>query len=189
LLALQAIATTKSKDGVALPEATDALYRAISTPHAQLTLKGQGIMDRITYSPDGKFLAAYDAGGFRRIWNATTGEELVSLPAISGTSLDLTFTQDSQILVVSDLDEMGHVAVSFWDVKSGTLRSTTSLPVDPTHLLADELNADGTHLALANEEGETTIWDTSTGKQIIKFSQSDAVSAVAFSPECLERRS
>jgi WD40 repeat protein len=181
LLALQAIATTKSKDGIVLPEAIDALYRAISTPHAQLTLKGEDVMNEITYSPDGKLLAGYDSGGFRRIWNATTGQELFSLPAIPGISFDLTFTQDSQALVTTDLDETGHIAVSSWDVKSGTLRSTTHLPMNPAHLSADELSSDGTHLALGNEAGETTVWDTSTGKQIMTFSQPNAVSAVAFS--------
>jgi WD40 repeat protein len=181
LLALQAIATTKSKDGIVLPEAIDALYRAVGTPHAQLTLKGQGAMDRITYSPDGKLLAAYDAGGFRRIWNTTTGQELFSLPATSEIPFDLTFTQDGQTLVTTDLDETGHVAVSFWDVKSGTLRSTTPLPVNAARLSADELSANGSLLALADQAGETIIWDTGTGQEIRKFSQSNAVSAVAFS--------
>jgi WD40 repeat protein/transcriptional regulator with XRE-family HTH domain len=183
LLALQAIASTKSKDGVVMPEAIDALYRAISTPHAQLTLRGQGAMDRITYSPDGELLAAYDSSGVRRIWNANTGQELFSLPAIAGTSLDLAFTKDGKTLVASDLDDKGLVAVSFWDFKSGQLVSTTPLDVDPgtARLSWDKLNTDGTRLALANEAGETTLWNTSTGKQLMKFSQSNAVFAVAFS--------
>src|SRR6266498_2991105 len=183
LLALQAISTTKSTDGVLLPEATDALYRALSTPHAQWTLRGQGAMDRITYSPDGKFLAAYDSSGVRRIWNANTGQELFSMPAIAGTSLDLAFTKDCRTLVASDLDDKGLVAVSFWDVESGQLLSTTHLDVDPqtARLSWDKLNADGTRLALANEAGETTLWNTRTGKQLMRFSQSNAVFAVAFS--------
>jgi WD40 repeat protein/transcriptional regulator with XRE-family HTH domain len=183
LLALQAVSITRSKDGIVLPEVIDVLYRAISTPHAQLTLPGQGGMSRITYSPDGRFLAAYDISGTRRVWTASTGEEVFSLPAIPGIALDLAFAKDGGTLVASDLDEQGRVAVSFWDVNSGKLLSMTHLGIDPqtARLLWDELSADGTRLALGNELGSTTIWNTSTGEQLMELSQSDGILTIAFS--------
>jgi WD40 repeat protein/transcriptional regulator with XRE-family HTH domain len=183
LLALQAVANTRAKDGIVLPEVIDVLYRAISTPHAQLTMQGQGGMSRLIYSPDGKMLAAYDVGGTRRIWDVSTGEEQFSLPAIAGIALDMVFTQNGETLVTSDVDEEGLVAVSFWDVDSSELLSTTHLGIDPqtAHLLWDELSPDGTRLALADDLGSTTLWNTETGEQIVKFSQSDGVLVVAFS--------
>src|SRR5688572_18290551 len=183
LLVLQAASITRSKDDLVLPEVIDVLYRAISTPLAQLTLPGQGGMSRITYSPDGKFLAAYDTSGTRRIWNASTGEEVFSLPAIPGLALDLAFTQDSKTLVASDIDEDGRVAVSFWDVNSGKALSTTHLGMDPqtARILWDELSPDGTRFALGNELGTTTIWDTGTGEQLMELNQSDGILTIAFS--------
>lgn len=183
LLALQAVSITRSKDDIVLPEVIDVLYQAISTPHAQLTLPGQGGLSRIAYSPDGKFLAAYDATGTRRIWIASTGEEVFSLPAIPGIALDLAFTKDSKTLVASDIDENGRVAVSFWDVSSGTLMSMTHLGIDPQieRLLWDELSIDGTRFALGNELGSTTIWDTGTGEQLMELNQSDGILTIAFS--------
>ena len=183
LLALQAVSITRSKDGIVLPEVIDVLYRTLSTPHAELTLPGQGGLSRITHSPDGKFLVAYDLGGTRRIWDASTGEELFSLPAIPGISLDLAFTKDSKTLVASDVDEDGRLAVSFWDISSGKLRSITHLGIDPqtAGVLWDELSADGTRFALGDEFGTTTIWDTRTGEQLIELSQSDGILTISFS--------
>jgi hypothetical protein len=83
------------------PDRTAEVWDAASGQHA-FTLRGhmEGIKD-LVFSPDGRRLASSGGDGTVRIWEATTGQEYISLPVgHSGIdALGLAFSPDGRRLV------------------------------------------------------------------------------------------
>jgi WD40 repeat protein len=64
LLALQALDKTYQVDHTVLPEAEDALHRAVQASHIELTLRGHAdIVWSAVFSPDGTQVATASADG------------------------------------------------------------------------------------------------------------------------------
>ena len=79
-----------------------------------------GGADNLTYSPDGKLLAAGDRHGAVRLFDAQTGEVKQVLEAHRGVVRGIAFLRDGQTLVSGSEDK----TVKLWDVQTGRLRRT-----------------------------------------------------------------
>ncbi|MBI3464110.1 MAG: hypothetical protein HY000_13790 [Planctomycetes bacterium] len=78
----------------------------------------------VTFSADGKTLAASDTEGGVRLWDVETGKEKAALPDNAGYCSLVAFTRDGRLLlgagrVEKDGKQSGEVRV--WDVKTGNL--------------------------------------------------------------------
>ena len=184
LLALQAISVTRSQDGIVLPEAVDALYHTLDTPQAELTLNGTGAFDRVIYSPNEQLILTSETNGIRT-WNAVTGQELLFTPSNGMNVLDFSFIDDGQTLVTANLNADQFAIISFWDLSTGELISTTALDIDVgfASIVAGILSHDSSQIAIGDDEGKTIILDTHTGRQILQLNQLNEVWAIAFSPD------
>jgi WD40 repeat protein len=90
----------------------------------------------LRFSPDGRFIAAGGTAGWLRLWDATTGEEVVQLTGHPGTILGIVFTSDSKRLITAG----GGNQVRIWDTATGAELSRLNLtyPVNDVQVLADD---------------------------------------------------
>ena len=123
----------------------------------------------MTFSPDGERLAT-SAGRTVRVWNAATGQEILTLPSLEGFVTRIAFSPDGKRLAAASRDG----SVKVWDAVTGetclTLRGHTSAVPGLTY------SPDGRRLVTAaggtNKGGErlyseVKLWDALTGQEIL----------------------
>jgi WD40 repeat protein len=178
LLALEAVNKTYAIDQTVLPEAEDALHRAVQASHIELTLRGH--TDEVwgaVFSPDGTQVATASADGTAKIWDATTGKELLTMKG-SGIVWHAMFSPDGKLLATAGEDRIVHI----WDATTGRkLQDLAGHTADVFHI---EFSSDGSRMATVSPDGTAKVWDAFTGKELLTLDQgSDAVPYwVAFHP-------
>jgi WD40 repeat protein/predicted Ser/Thr protein kinase len=117
---------------------------------------GPLLASRITnlvFSPDGRRLAGVCDGRTPTIWDATTGEELLTLNGHTGPVWSLVFSPDGRRLATASQDG----TVKLWDAAGGheafTLKGHTGWRANLT------FSPDGRRLAIASNRGTIWIWD------------------------------
>jgi WD40 repeat protein/DNA-binding SARP family transcriptional activator len=161
LLALEAVAVTRTVDGTVLPEAEDALHRAVTA--SRIVLRVPGVGGALAWSPDGSIFVTEgpEDSGLLDIRSAVTGEPM--LPAWHGHDVDVNdvaFSPDGSLLLTTGDD--GTAAV--WDPATGRLQyrvSGTGQVWGPT------FSPDGSRAAAVwSEEDVLRVWDAATGEAI-----------------------
>ncbi len=183
LLALQSVDTTRSADGSVLPEAEEALHKALLASQVRRTLTGhEGRVLSIAYSPDGTRLASIEDDGTTLVWDAASGEELHRLPGITvpgdaiGTQR-IAFSPDGTRLVTGD----GSL-VKVWDPESGSL--LLELSGHTADVWAVAFSPDGKLLASSGVDATVRIWDADTGALLHTLEgHQEAVECLAFHPD------
>jgi WD40 repeat protein/DNA-binding SARP family transcriptional activator/class 3 adenylate cyclase len=119
LLAIESVRTTRSSDGTVLPEAEEALHRAVMASRLELEVPGVG--GRLAWSPVGVFVTEGPAGsGVIDIRDGESGERVLSFPGHDGDINDVAFSSDGSRLATTGDD--GKLKV--WDPSTGQLVST-----------------------------------------------------------------
>ena len=120
-----------------------------------LTLKGHtGNVKEVAFSPDGKRLASTSMDNTVKVWDAQTGQELLSLRSgIRGYMGPVAFSPDGKRLA-----SPGGGGVKVWDAQTGqellTLKGANN---NPASSLA--FSPDGNRLAIASYNQTVRIWD------------------------------
>lgn len=162
-------------------QAEGALHQALAAHRLRLTLAGQPgepELTAIAYSPDGRRLATGQADGRLRIWDAATGEELLSLPAHEEFMLSVSYSADGRRLATSAWDGTARV----WDAATGTLILDASDQTEGWARAA--LDPAGARLALASDSGLLAVVEVATGAMLLR--QPDyglPVNQAIFSPD------
>jgi WD40 repeat protein/serine/threonine protein kinase len=140
----------------ASPEMTVKVWD-VDSGKGLLSFRGPKLKDSrglsVAFSPDGKRLAAtaYDTV---KLWDATTGEELLPLQGHTGRVTSVAFSPDGKRLATGSADN----TVKLWDAASGvevlTLRHESGI----TRVA---FSPDGKHLACAGQDGTIIIYDAS----------------------------
>jgi WD40 repeat protein len=128
--------------------------------------KGQA--EFVTFSPDGKTVAAAVADAEIQLWDVTTGKRLRVLRnrgPVLGTPF--VFSPDGKTIAGSGSDE----TVRVWDAATGKqVRSWKNLdepsPVASSQIFAVALSPDGTMLATSDFSGRTCLRELATGKTL-----------------------
>ncbi|MGQ9765717.1 MAG: outer membrane protein assembly factor BamB family protein, partial [Armatimonadota bacterium] len=142
-------------------------------------------------SRDGKYLAAGSRNGLIRVWDITTGREIISTTHQSEI-LTILFSPDSRY--VASGDRSG--TVELWDILTGyrTFTVTGTLPVASL-----AFSPDGRQLAASwgmppdygwfiyptgidRQNTSVVIWEVPTGKEITRLEHSSLVSTLSFAP-------
>jgi WD40 repeat protein len=121
LLAREAILTTLTGDGYSLPEATDALRKAILTAPASPLRRLTGHhapVKTVVFSPDGTSILTAAADGTAGVWDSQTGQVRLMLTGHRDALSTALFSPDGRLIVTAGDDPVAKV----WDAQTGQLR-------------------------------------------------------------------
>lgn len=191
LLALQAVSVSSAGGKPVLPEAKEALHRAVNSSRVQFTLLGL-VGTGVAYSPDGTRIAAtaadvdYKTGkvaGGAKIWDVATGKELLTLTGHTFTTEYIAFSPDGKKLATASDDKTAKV----WDAITG--KELLTLTGHTFKVSGVVFSPDGTRIATSSglrgsPDHTAKVWDATTGKELLTLvGHTAGVNAIAYSPD------
>ena len=119
------------------------------------TLAGHtsGVVD-IAYSPNGKKIATASSDSTAKIWDATTGKELLTLTGHSAELRPVTFSPDGKFLATGSGDNTAKV----WDVETGDAILTLPGSEGGVYGVAFSSTDNGAHLVVASNDGVVRVF-------------------------------
>ncbi len=144
-----------------------------------LVHSGRGVIQSIAISPDGSTIASGRSDGTIRIWNVSTGAEVVLLRGPITEILSLAFNPNkARFLAATGKDG----CVRLWDTQSRRVAHTFTEPVGEVYSVA--FSPDGHYMASGGQPGEICLWDAHTAR-LIKKARNGTVNSqgIAFSAD------
>ena len=133
-------------------------------------------IERLEYSPDGRYLAAGLTGGRVEVWSLAAYEQSILIAEQMGVLTGMEFSGNGNILALSD----GQL-VLVWDVPGQNLLRKFELPMQIRDLA---VSPDGSLLALGTQTGQVLILDIESGQQAQSIEgPGSPVSVLAYSPQ------
>jgi WD40 repeat protein/class 3 adenylate cyclase len=178
LLALEAVDRTRFDDGTVLPEAEDALHRAVVA--SRIVLSVPGIGGWLDWSPDGtRFVTeGPEETGEIDIRNAETGESVLSFAGHEEDVNGVAFSGDGSMLATTGDDGTAKV----WDPETGRELGSVEGPEGP--VLGPSFSPDGSLAAAAwLDEGTVRVWDVASSRPVHEIDALPAPFRTAFSPD------
>ena len=157
LLALEAIEATREPDGIVLPEAEEALHRAVIA--SRIVLTEQDLGGTLDWSPEGYFVTeGPENSGTIDLRDATTGDSVRSWKGHDGDVNDVKFSPDGSMLATAGDD--GFLKV--WDPEAGELIS--EVEGGPGGVAGLSFDADGALVTASwPDEGTVLVVEAATG--------------------------
>src|SRR5262249_44382549 len=118
----------------------------------------------ITFSPDGKKVAAARPDGSIGVWDTADGKELHALPAATTDPRLLTFTPNGRALAAADRTG----AVRVWELASGRERRAVQMPAG-YRVTCGLFTPDGRSLLTGGADGTVRLWEMASGKERHRF--------------------
>lgn len=178
MLALEAVEQTRSADGTVLPEAEEALHRAVTASRVALRVPGVG--GSVDWHPDGTVFVTEgpEESGQVDIRDAETGESVRSFTGHDADINDVAFSPDGSLLATTDEDGLLRV----WDTDTGE-RQQEVLGSGP--VWAPSFSPDGTRVAAAWENNDVVrVLDLTTGERVtIPALTAGLFDSISFSPD------
>jgi WD40 repeat protein len=144
-----------------------------------LELKGHtSWINSASYSADGSLVATSSDDHSAKIWNAKTGQYLLSLNG-SGTDVQWTaFSPTANIAATASLDGFARI----WNLRDSSVIQL--LRGHSAGVNSIVFSPDGARVATASEDGTAKIWDVATGKWLITlYGHSSGLYGVSYSPD------
>jgi RNA polymerase sigma factor (sigma-70 family) len=112
----------------------------------------------LTFSPDGKKIAAIGGGRDITLWDAKSGKEIHSFPNEGKQPIGVAFSPDGKLLATADRGD----GISIWDADTGKLVRQVKCPRRGLSGLV--FSPDGKTLAVG-DSGTIYFWDPNTGAE------------------------
>jgi WD40 repeat protein/serine/threonine protein kinase len=149
----------------------------VATGQAALTCSCPAGAHVVTFSSDGRDLAAGFHDGTVRVWDAATGQERQVLRGHLNSVRGLAYAADGRRLASAGWDG----TVTVWDRATGREVYTVTGQRLPLGNLV--WSPHGERLAAASRDGSVLVWQAINGREVLRLrGHTGGVSAVAFSP-------
>ena len=160
-------------DILTAPLTEDTSLRVL--PEAQILGGHSGYVSAVAWSPDGHHILTASRDGAARIWDATTGDNTLTLTTTSVIDAAVWSPDGTHVLTGS-----GDGTARIWDATTGN----NTLTLTHTHaVFAAAWSPDGTHIITGSKDGTAHIWDTTTGNNTLTLTHEHPVLSVAWSPD------
>jgi len=146
------------------------------------TLGHRGSISKVTYSPNGRWLASGSIDGMIRLWGSESGQLERVLVGSPGAVTDLSWSSDSKGLM--SISQGTDNLIRLWDAESGKMQR--AFPLGETSIRCVAWSPDGRFLASSSREGqgEVALWHTETGQSVrVLKNHTDTVCSIAWSPD------
>ncbi|MEG4422049.1 NACHT domain-containing protein [Microcoleus sp. LAD1_D5] len=131
----------------------------------------------VIFSPDGKLLATGDTDGIVRLWEASSGREILTCKGHTNVVESVAFSPDGEILASGSYEN----TIKLWDVKTGECLKV--LQGHTGSVMSVTFNPDGNILASGSFDCTIRLWDIHTGECCkILQDHTKVVFSVAFHP-------
>ena len=131
----------------------------------------------VAFSPDGTRLATGSLDRRAIVWDAVTGQPLLTLAGHNGAVGGVAFSPDSSRLATASDDGTARI----WNIALSREWFTQPLPTGSSGRVA--MSPDGKLLAMGvGADGLAETWDAATGQALRTLTNTAAVQAVAFNP-------
>jgi len=180
LLSTESAKTTYQADGIVLPLSKTVLRQSILRSRIRLTLRGHGdgSVFSVAWSPDGQSILTGSDDMTAKVWDAQTGQELLTLQGHAHVINTLAWSPDGQRIVTGSADEIAKV----WDAETGQVLSTLTGHDDYVNSVA--CSPDGQSILTGSDDMTAKVWDAQTGQELLTLQGHDgSVFSVAWSPD------
>jgi WD40 repeat protein/DNA-binding SARP family transcriptional activator/energy-coupling factor transporter ATP-binding protein EcfA2 len=176
LLALAAVDRTDSADGSVLPEAEEALHRAVTA--SRVVLRVPGVGGALDWSPDGTIFVTEgpEDSGMVDIRDARTGESVRSFPGHDIDINDVAFNHDGTMLATVGDDG----AARMWDPTTGDEVHAVEVPGDE-QVYGPSFSPDGSLFAAA-WPGVVRVVDLASGRTVREIRSVPGAFSTSFDP-------
>jgi WD40 repeat protein/DNA-binding SARP family transcriptional activator len=178
LLALEAVDRTRSVDGSVLPEAEEALHRAVLASRIVLSVPGLG--GALDWSPDGTMFVTEgpEESGMVDIRDARTGESLRSFHGHDVDVNDVAFSADGSMLATTGDDGAARV----WDPMTG--QEVWSFEREDGGVWGPSFSPDGSLLGASwPDQGMVRLFDLAAGRTVREIGPLPVTWETSFSPD------
>ncbi len=173
LLGLRAVETTGGAH--ALPEAVDALHRAVEASRAVVSIPVHAAA--VAFSPDGTRLAT--AGSSVAVWSTKTGRRLFDFGRGAGPFRGVAFSAGGRRLAVGGSGGLATI----WDATNGHRLESLESPVGGTGVYALAFDPEGMRIAADDGVGDLWLWDARRGRVMRTIRTAHPLCGVSWSPD------
>jgi WD40 repeat protein/serine/threonine protein kinase len=151
----------------------------VATFHLHRSIFGRtGHVNCVAFSPDSQQVVSGSHDTTVRIWEASTGRELLSLNGHAGEIFSVTFSSDGQHVLTANADGTARL----WEAHTGRLLLT--LKGHAGRVFSVALAPDGQQIVTGSEDRTAKVWEARTGKELLTLKgHTDQVTSVALSPD------
>lgn len=128
---------------------------------------------KISFSPNGKYLATANMDGLPTIWDIGTSSKVRSIMTNTLPPKAIAYSPDGQLLATAGDEGI----VRIWDAKQGT--ELTSLNLGGI-IHSVSFSPDGIYLAAASEDGGIKVWNAETGEIVSNPPRQSGMYDIAF---------
>ena len=148
------------------------------------SLKGHtGAVTSVAFSPDGTRIVTGSNDSTAKMWDAKTGNEILTLKGHTGAVTSVAFSPDGSQIVTNDCGDFNFQAtVKLWNAKTG--RETLTLKGHTGEVRSAAFSPDGTRVVTGSGDLTAKVWDAKTGRETLTLKgHVNEVHSVAFSPD------